>query len=201
MSDSSSVARALAGDRSALEGLWRDHRRWVATVLLAHKRQDAELEDLLQEVAVILVQRLADLRDPSRFRAWLRAVAVNVARMAARRDGARPTHEALDGVDVVDPSGERAARAEHARGEIERVLAFAMRLDPDYREPLLLRAVDGLGQAAIAEILDLPETTIETRLARARRMLRRELERDARPPVRPGVPDDPSALRLARDIA
>ena len=48
----------------------------------------------------------------------------------------------------------------------------AQRLQPDYREPLLLRCVRGMSYRQIADILDLPVTTIETRLARARRMIR-----------------------------
>jgi len=48
-------------------------------------------------------------------------------------------------------------------------------LPPEYREPLLLRCVRALTYQQISEILDLPVTTIETRLARARRMLRAEI--------------------------
>ena len=47
-----------------------------------------------------------------------------------------------------------------------------MALPDGYREPLFLKAVQGLSYRNIAEILGLPETTVETRIARARRMLR-----------------------------
>lgn len=46
------------------------------------------------------------------------------------------------------------------------------RIPPLYAEPLILQSMRGLSQRQIAELLDVPETTIETRLARARRMLR-----------------------------
>jgi len=48
-------------------------------------------------------------------------------------------------------------------------------LPPEYREPLVLRCVRSLTYQQISEILNLPVTTIETRLARARRMLREEV--------------------------
>ena len=54
------------------------------------------------------------------------------------------------------------------------------RLPPIYAEPLMLQATQGLTQRHIADLLDVPETTIETRLARGRRMLRQlASERDA----------------------
>ena len=62
-----------------------------------------------------------------------------------------------------------------------RILHLARGLPSQYSEPLLLRAVRGLSQREIAETLQLPETTVETRLARARRMLRDELDREGRP--------------------
>lgn len=178
MSPSDGVARALAGDRTALDALWREHRRVIATVLLAHMPRTAELDDLLQEVAVVFVQRLADLRDPARLPGWLRSVAVNVARTAARRRQARPVAADLDGVDVPDPAVERRVRVEEARGELQHVLNCALTLPADEREPLLLRALHGWGQRAIAELLDVPETTVESRLARARRALRRRMADD-----------------------
>jgi RNA polymerase sigma-70 factor (ECF subfamily) len=74
----------------------------------------------------------------------------------------------LDGVDVVDPASTERPEQVRAADAIELI----ERLAPEYRDPLLLRCVRGLSQREIAGILDLPETTIETRLARGRRLLR-----------------------------
>ncbi|MFQ5654125.1 MAG: RNA polymerase sigma factor [Planctomycetota bacterium] len=169
---------AVEGNRPALERLWRRQRRWVAALLLAHKPRESELEDLLQEVAVTLVGRIHEIRDPRKLLSWLRTVALNVARTAGRRARSRRKHLRLvEGNDlhVVDPATERARHAEEARDDVTKALGIVNRLHPDYREPLLLRAVHGLSQRRIAEILALPVTTVETRLARARRMLREEL--------------------------
>ncbi len=48
-------------------------------------------------------------------------------------------------------------------------------LTDGYREPLILRCVRGMSYRQIAQAMDLPETTIETRISRGRRMLRDKL--------------------------
>jgi len=170
---------AASHDPATVGALWGEHRRWVAAVLLAHMPREAELEDLLQEVAVVLVARIAELRDPGALRPWLRTVAINTARMAARQGRVRRTRvTVLEDQDaaLADPASERERVASDARAEAEEVMTLARALPEDYREPLLLRCVRGLSQKQIAATLGLPETTIETRLARARRMLRQRLQ-------------------------
>lgn len=121
------------------------------------------------------VNGVRELRDPAALRPWLRTVVVNAARSDHRRRALRRNVEsapfalALEVEDGRRP--EVSADAEQA--EALRTLVQTLRLLPDeLREPLLLRGVDGLGQREIAEILGLPETTVETRIARARRFLR-----------------------------
>lgn len=167
------VDEAIAGDRRALEALWRSHRRWVAGILLAHRPANEDLEDLLQEVALTLVRKIAELREPSSFRAWLRTVAMNVARAAGRRVALRRRNAEVDDTGALDEVESRAGPS--LGDETEIVLAAIADLPPEYREPLVLRCVHGHGQREIARALGLPETTVETRLARARRRLRETL--------------------------
>lgn len=172
------------GERDAhgvwLRDAWAANRRWVAAILLAHKPRWADLDDLLQDVAFAVVRKGHEIRDPAAFRPWLRTVATNVAHAAARsgklREG-RAGNVSVDGGDDVmgrigfDPQDtpvERVAFDEEGR----RVMEMAMSLPDGYREPLLLKAVQGMSYREIGEVLDLPESTIETRIARARRMLR-----------------------------
>ena len=70
----------------------------------------------------------------------------------------------------------RTADRNAALEEGRRLLELAHRLHPDYREPLLLKCVRGMRYKQIADVLGLPVTTVETRITRARRMLREEVE-------------------------
>ncbi len=161
------VVDAMKGDRTAMDALWHEHRRWIAAVLLAHKSPEDHVEDLLQEVAMTIVAKINTLREARFVRAWLRTVAINTARASARARRARPKLAPL-AVDPLGPDTVSAAVDDEAR----RLMKLSARLADTYREPLMLRAIHGMRGRHIAEILDLSEATVETRIARARRMLR-----------------------------
>lgn len=171
------VERARAGDSDAVAQLWREHRAWVAAALLAHAPRGAEIEDLLQDVAVVFVREIKHLREAPMLRAWLRTIAVNSAVSAGRRRAARGKVDALED-DAADRRGAMRAAIE---SDLDDILERVSRLSPELREPLLLQSVRGLSQREISQILSVPETTVETRLARARRQLREQ----ARIPQKP----------------
>ena len=183
------VRRAIAGDPEAQGQLWQHARRYVATVLLAHKPRHADLDDLLQEVAGALVRKIHTIDDPGAVLGWLRMVALNAARLSVRKAAVRnersldamidagratiPEREHGDagistGRPLVGDGLEQHARLEQARS----LLGMAQALPPEYREPLLLKCMKDLSYRQIGQVLGLPETTIETRIARARKMLR-----------------------------
>ncbi len=168
---------------SEVDALWREHRRWVAAVILAHMPRDADLEDLLQDVALLMVRSLHTLNDINAIRPWLRTIAINTSRSAGRKRKVRmrlvrevedmDTMSGAEGGSIAAEK-DRAARLERGR----RLMEAAQTLPSAYREPLILRAVRGMSQKQVAEVLDLPETTVETRLVRARRMVREQIERE-----------------------
>lgn len=156
----------------------------MAAVILAHKPRWAETDDLLQDVAATLVRKIGQVREEAAFRPWLRTVAINIARAAARGQH----HEPLSFSSAVTGGrGEPELAAgpardvptdDEARVEGRRLLELAGQLPEGYREPLLLRCLHDMSYRQIGVIVGLPETTIETRIARGRRMLR-ELARAA----------------------
>lgn len=173
----------MAGSRPAMEELWRLHRRWVAAVILAHKPASAEVDDILQDVAASMVANISQVGEPGAFPGWLRTVAVNAARLAGRKASSglarlgRVTGDAgeaaLHAAAGSGPSaGHSAGLAAQTPLDPERLLELARRLPEGYAEALLLRAVQGLSYAEIGAVLGLPESTVETRIARGRRMLR-----------------------------
>lgn len=168
------VGAASRGDRKALSRLWTEHRVWVAAVVECARPRSVELEDLMQEVALRFVSRFASLREHTRLRPWLRSIARNVCTDAARRASLRQCEDReLDHLPL-RPAAE-SMRVIEARDELARTRSALESLPENAREVLALRAIEGLSQRELAEILDLPETTIETRLARARRALRAAL--------------------------
>jgi DNA-directed RNA polymerase specialized sigma24 family protein len=60
-------------------------------------------------------------------------------------------------------------------------MRLASQLPDGYREPLLMRCIQGMGYREIGSVMGLPETTIETRIARGRRMLRELAEKAVEP--------------------
>ena len=186
MQDQDLVRRAQQGSLEARAELWARSRGFLTAVLAAHGPRGEELDDLLQEVALRIFDALAELRDAGAYRAWMRRIALHVAASSGRR---RRLEDSIQGeleARLRNGHGDAAAANGTApapsaawslaqREELERVLRELDKLPLELREVLALRAVDSLRAAEIAEILDLPRTTIETRLARARRELRRRL--------------------------
>ncbi|UCD75352.1 MAG: sigma-70 family RNA polymerase sigma factor [Phycisphaerales bacterium] len=173
------VADAVRGDREAMQALWQTHRRWIAAVLLTHKPRQVELEDLLQEVAMTVVKRIGTLRDEANVRSWLRTVAINAARAAGRSTNRRP-QMTLVGEDV---EAQSPPPIDHASSDeqFRRVMDAVGLLPEEYREPLMLRAMHGMRSRQISTILGIAPATIDTRVARARGMLREILHGRERP--------------------
>ncbi len=179
------IAKARTGDRVAQQELWRTHRRWVAAIILAHRPSSVEVDDLMQEVAVKLISKMDSLREDSSFRPWLRQITLNVCRGSARSlrptlhfaQGESPDDGASEGAFIAMPAStdETATELVSRNDAAQRLMEQVKSLPPEYREPLLLRCIRSLTYQQISEILNLPVTTIETRLARARRMLREEV--------------------------
>lgn len=175
--DADAVRRAIAGDREAQDAVWRAHRRFVAAVLLCHYPRGLDLDDGIQEVALALVRRLSTLDDPRKLRPWLRSIAIHAAASAGRRLASATATPPLEEIQLRDAVLAPRSDGIEARDEADAVLRLVEDLPIEYREPLVLRAVHGMSQREIAEALRLEETTVETRLVRARRALREAMER------------------------
>lgn len=169
------VARAQQGDRLAAEWLIREHEGWVRSAIYAVTGRADIVDDIAQQVWMRVWERLGTLEDPGRLRPWLyttaRNTAIDVCTAERRRRqlaGAGEIGEVADG----DGDPFRAV----AGDELKDVLVQAVRALPAlYREPFVLRHLEGWGYAEIGDVLELPADAVETRLVRARRMLREML--------------------------
>jgi len=160
--DAPLVRAARAGDREAFGRLYERHARTVHGILLARAPR-AEVDDLVHEVFLQAMRRLASLRDLSAFGPWLAAIARNRARDHFRR-----------GVESVELKDD-AAGTPHPEGEAMTVLAAIRRLPHAYRETLVLRLVEGLTGPEIAERTGLRPGSVRVNLHRGMQLLREAL--------------------------
>lgn len=163
------------GDHYAFKELLRRHDRWVRGIVFGVLGQNDQVDDVTQQVWTSVWEKISDLRDTSRWRIWLYRLARNAAVDAGRnttkhreRTTGLPEH-VIDKADR-DPGAQWGAdeRRDAMKQAIEALPAL-------YREPLTLKHLEGWTYREIAEVLDAPVDTIETRLVRARRMLRKAL--------------------------
>ena len=156
------VAAARGGDRAAFGELHSLHAPMVHGLLLSWV-PPGEAEDLTQEVFLSAMQKLASLRDDSAFGGWLATIARNRARDHYRRSKRwKPLPDDLP--------------QEHPpHAEAGEVLARIRDLPAAYREPLVLRLVEGMTGPEIAERMGMTPGSVRVNLHRGMKLLRQSL--------------------------
>jgi RNA polymerase sigma-70 factor (ECF subfamily) len=168
--DLGDVARVVAGDAAAFEGIVRRWQGPLVNMAWRYCRDRGRAEEMAQEAFVRAWRGLAAWRGESSFSTWLFAVAANVFRNELKRF---PTMN-LPLEEIAEPSrpaGQLTELEKKSRHELVRraVLALPQR----YREPVILFYFHEKDVAAAAQTMRLPEGTVKARLARARALLRR----------------------------
>jgi RNA polymerase sigma-70 factor (ECF subfamily) len=167
--DLSDVARVVAGDPSAFEGIVR---RWqVRLVSLAWRfcRDRTMAEDMAQEVFLKVYRALATFRGDSAFSTWMTSIAVNTYRSRLRVDG--PPLASLDPARFV-PGGRGPLEDLQERERAEAVRRAVLTLPGIYREAILLYYFEEKDLMETARVLRLSEGTLKARLHRGRELLR-----------------------------
>jgi len=170
------VERAARGSREAFDELVRRHQRAIVSLARALTRGSADAEDIAQDVFLRAWRGLGRFRGDSTFRTWLHRVAVNVVHSHTGRVG-RLRQLLLprsDSVDADDPIERAPARTDLEaetllRDAIDRALAT---LPEELRMAVILRDVQGLDYREIADVLDVPIGTVESRIFRGRQRLK-----------------------------
>jgi RNA polymerase sigma-70 factor, ECF subfamily len=170
-----------AGDTHAMAEFIETQRRWVRAVVFGVLGRASEVDDVCQRVWIQVWRESRSLDDPGRWRPWLYRIAHNAATDALRAGRRRRNLLAATATELMvdhGPIGPTAASPD--RELVSREQHDAMRqaiesLPPLYREPFVLKLAEGWSYARIGQALGLPTDTVETRLVRARRLLREKL--------------------------
>jgi len=167
-SDAELVQKTLAGDREAFGKLVDRHRRSVFAMALHRGFQQAEADDLAQEVFVKAFKGLGMLQEPEHFARWLYGIASHVFADAARVHRRRQGDIGLESAPELEARGEGLAGLNLDLGrESAEVIRALGELPEEQRLVLTLRYLENLSPKAIAERLGEPRGTIRSRLHHA----------------------------------
>jgi RNA polymerase sigma-70 factor (ECF subfamily) len=172
--EDSLVSAARDGDRAAFGCLYDRYARMVHGIPLA-RVPPREVDDLVQEVFLLALRRLHALRDVSRFGAWLGTITRNRANDYFRK--AIPVEKVTEPVSENQAESRTTNRSDEQEADV--ILAVVRALPGPYREPLILRLVEGMTGPEIAERTGLTHGSVRVNLFRGMRLLREKLDQAA----------------------
>ena len=162
------VAHALERDADSsvpsFDDIYAQHAPFVWRILRTFGIGDAQIEDAVQDVFVVVHRRLPEWEGRAQITTWLFAIARRVASTYRRKGGAHPTEELVDehvgGADTFAAMSRAQAAAT--------VVAILQQLDEDKRTVFALVELEQLSVPEVARMLDINLNTAYSRLRLAR---------------------------------
>jgi RNA polymerase sigma-70 factor, ECF subfamily len=182
-SDREAMERLVRGHDAALSELMERHAEPLFHFLLRSLGNEEDSNDLAQETFVRIYRNSARFDPGQKFTTWMYAIASNLIRDRFRWRSRHPATslenencETTGGLQATLPAPGAAPDEDLQAGECAEAVRKAVgSLPEDLREPLVLAVYQELPQAEIAEILKCSAKAVETRIYRARKLLRAAL--------------------------
>ena len=168
------ISRARGGDREAFGTLVEQYRDNVYRLAYRMCGNAYDADEAAQEAFVAAWRALPNFRGDAKFSTWLYRLTTNAAIDVMRREKRHQTvgdGEMIEVADDADSPQETVERTEQQEA-VQKALAT---LSEEYREVLLLRYMEELDYAEIAEVLQLPSGTVKSRINRAKAALKTAL--------------------------
>jgi RNA polymerase sigma-70 factor (ECF subfamily) len=179
MEEKELVRRSKEDDEEAFAALVEMYKRKVYHLAFSLTHDEHTADDLAQEVFIKVYLALKKFKGQSEFGTWLYRIAVNHCRDFLRKtnrfrflsyENIRETGSAQEDGILIE---EREREEEQRRAAVHK---FIRKLPEKYRVILSLRDIQGFSYDEIGKILNLSPGTVDSRLFRARKMLRKKME-------------------------
>ena len=170
--ESALVCAAQRHDKAAFQLLLTHNWTWLKGLVYSIVSDVDEVDDVLQDICVRVITKIDTLREPERFRPWLAVLARRQALRYRQRKAQRPRllNEELAELKC-DRKAQRLLENIEQKEQCRQILQAVRSLPEKYRQVFMLEYASDLTYGQIAEILDIPITTVQIRLVRARRMI------------------------------
>lgn len=190
--DADLVRRALARDGTAFRTIIERHNRRLYRVARSILRNDVEAEDAVQEAYINAFTHLDSFRGDSSLATWLSRITMNEALGRLRRE--RPSVELNERTEAqIIPFPQSATSDDPERTMAQREILQLVERATDnlpeiFRVVFVTRVIEGMSVEETAELLGLQPETVKTRLHRARRLVREQLDKEIGPVLMDAFP-------------
>ncbi len=170
--ESALVCAAQRHDKEALQRLLTRNWPWLKGLVYSIIGDADEVDDVLQDICVRVIAKIDSLREPERFRPWLAVLARRQTLRHRQQKARRPDQlsEKIAEFQCDDKAPQLFEKVEQ-KEQCRQILETVNSLPEKYRQVFMLAYAGDLTYGNIAEILDIPVTTVQIRLVRARRMV------------------------------
>jgi RNA polymerase sigma-70 factor (ECF subfamily) len=194
--DAELVRRALARDGGAFRAIMKKYNQRLYRLARGIVRNDSEAEDIVQEAYVRAFTHLEDFRGDASLVTWLSRIAINEAlgRLRSRRPSVDLLTFEAQGMQAeviqfpLTSKSDDPERTMAQRQLLQLVEDATDKLPEVYRIVFVARVIEGLSVEETAEILHLRPETVKTRLHRARRLVREQLDKQIGPVLMDAFP-------------
>jgi RNA polymerase sigma-70 factor (ECF subfamily) len=181
MSDHQLIERTLAGEPDHFNVLVHRWERQIYGVALRMLGRDEDARDVCQETFLSAYRNLGSFRGDAKFSSWIYRIALNACNSRLRRHGV--VEHSLDAEDEAGQRMELAdATAEHPPDRLRdeqrtSIIRKALRALPmEMRQVIVMKEYEELTFAEIAEVLNIPISTVKSRLYTGLQLMRGKLE-------------------------
>ena len=182
LSDLQLIDATVAGDTRAYDALVQRYQDRLVHSLEHALSSREEALDVAQQAFILAWRKLHTFRREAQFYSWLYRIARNVATSRVRRQ--KINSGSLDqlrddaGFEPLDTRDQSAPEHQILQAEaIQRLQAALKEIPEEFRQPLILKELDGMSYEEIGHIMDVPIGTVRSRIFRARQELLERLKR------------------------
>jgi len=179
VADEALVARVLAGERQLFELLMRRNNARLYRAIRSVVHDEDAVEELMQQTYVVAFTKLGQFSGGARFSTWLLRIGLNEAFQKLRRTRRWPqaAPDAVEQEQSMADTDRPTPEQRLARAQLHHLLQQLVDALPEpQRVVFVLREIEQLSTAEVAEVLGLSADNVKQRLHRAKEALREGLE-------------------------
>lgn len=166
------IRKAQAGDIEAFEGIYRHYSPGVYLAALKIMHNEADAQDVTQEVFITLFHKLENFRFESALKTWVYRIAINTALNMRKKQMKLESPQVEFIEELAVGTNESEVNIQADKDYNLRIVAFLLdKLNAEQKACLVLRSIEGFSYEEIAETLNININTVRSRIRRARQTL------------------------------